>query len=227
MTGDKVTLNVMTPQVSVKCRKCTVHNETLGHIMGQCTYTKVQIIRRHDEIRDILTQKLAKLKEEVQIVEEATIQTAEGKILKPNLAVVSQGRVHVVDVTVRHEDTGYLEGYRSKIKKYIPLLGTLADKLEVKRGRVLPLVVVTRGCLPKNTIETLKALNISDKGTYTTIALTALRHSIEIYHAFIDYVPVRKTSLAGQGPNIVKSIRVYLLLPHKSYLHKHIFHIYT
>jgi hypothetical protein len=68
----------------VKCRKCTVHNETLGHILGQCTYTKVQRIRRHDEIRDIVTQKLAKTKEKVQIVDEATIQTPEGKILKPD-----------------------------------------------------------------------------------------------------------------------------------------------
>jgi hypothetical protein len=57
----------------------------------------------------------------------------------------------------------------------------------VKRGLVLPLVVGTRGCLPKNTIDTLNALNILDKGTYITIALTALRHSIEMYHAFIDY----------------------------------------
>jgi hypothetical protein len=102
--------------------------------------------------------------------------------------VVSQGRVHVVDVTVRHKDTGYLEEcYRSKVEKYTPLLDTVAEQLKVERGRVLPLVVGTRGCLPKSAIDTLNELNIKDRGTYNTIALTALRHSMEIYHSFMDY----------------------------------------
>ena len=30
--------------------------------------------------------------------------------LKPNLAAIRQGRVHVVNVTIRYEDRGYLEG---------------------------------------------------------------------------------------------------------------------
>jgi hypothetical protein len=56
---------------------------------------------------------------------------------------------------------------------------------------VLPLVIGARGCLPKNAIDTLSELDISDRGTYTRIALMALRHSIEIYHSFMDYnVPV-------------------------------------
>jgi phage FluMu protein Com len=174
MTSDKVTLNVATPQVSVKCRKCKSLNEILPHILGQCVYTKAQRIRRHDEIRDIISQKLAKMKG-VRIIEEATITTTKGKILKPDLVVVSQGRVHVVNVTVRHEDTGYLEeGYRSKVAKYTPLIDTLAEQLKAKRGRVLPLVIGTRGCLPKGAIDTLSKININDRGTYTTIALTAL-----------------------------------------------------
>jgi hypothetical protein len=102
--------------------------------------------------------------------------------------VVNQGRVHVVDVTVHHEDTGYLEeGYRSKVEKYTPLLDTLAEELKVDRGRVLPLVVGTRGSLPKSMIDTLREINTNDRSPYITIATTALRHSIEIYHSFMDY----------------------------------------
>jgi hypothetical protein len=40
---------------------------------------------------------------EISIIEEKFIPTPTGN-LKPDLVVVSQGRVHVVDVTVRHED---------------------------------------------------------------------------------------------------------------------------
>jgi len=186
MTSDKVTMNKVVPLANVKCRKCKTCNETLAHILGQCVYTKTQRIRRHDEIRDFVTNKLVSMKEKVQIIEEALIPTPTGN-LKPDLVVVNQGRVHVVDVTVRHEDKGYLDGYKSKIEKYTPLLETLAQQLKVDRGRVLPLVVGTRGSLPLTTIDSLQAINIKDRGSYTTIPLLALRHSIEIYHTFMDY----------------------------------------
>jgi len=141
MTSPKVTMNKVVPQPDVKCRKCRTCNEILAHIFGQCVHTKVQRIRRHDDIRDFVSKKLANMKEKVQIIEEALIPTQAGN-LKPDLVVVSQGRVQAVDVTVRHEDTGYLEeGHRSKVEKYIPLLDVLAGQLNVERGRVLPIVV--------------------------------------------------------------------------------------
>jgi hypothetical protein len=94
----------------------------------------------------------------------------------------------VVDVTFRHEDTGYLdEGYRSKVEKYTPLLEILESQLAVDRARVLPLVVGTRGSMPVITIDSLREININDRGSYITISLLALRHSIEIYHTFMDY----------------------------------------
>jgi hypothetical protein len=69
------------------------------------------------------------MKDGIKIFEEALIPTPIGN-LKPDLVVVNQGRVHVLDVTVRHEDTGNLdEGYRSKVVKYTPLLEILAAKL--------------------------------------------------------------------------------------------------
>jgi len=101
----------------------------------------------------------------LQIIEEELIPTQTGN-LKPDLVVVSQGRVHVVDVTVRHEDTGYLEeGHRSKLEKYIPLLDVLAGQLNVERGRVFPIVVGTRGSMPKTTIDSLREMNINDRGS--------------------------------------------------------------
>jgi hypothetical protein len=111
----------------------------LAHILGQCVYTKVQRIRRH-EIRDLVSKKLAAMKEKVQIIDEVLIPTEKGN-LKPDLVVVNQGTVHVFDVTVRHEDTRYLEeGHRSKLVKYTPLLEILACQMNLERGRVLPIV---------------------------------------------------------------------------------------
>jgi hypothetical protein len=51
-TGDRVTMNKARPQTTVRCRKCKEGNETLAHILGECTTTKISRIRRHNEIRD-------------------------------------------------------------------------------------------------------------------------------------------------------------------------------
>jgi hypothetical protein len=99
----------------------------------------------------------------------------------------------VVDVTVRHEDGGNLaEGHRSKIEKYTPLLAPLAKTTGVRTGKILPLVVGTRGALPENTIVSLRDLGIDDRQTYITIVLTALRSSLELYHGFLDYDKPRR-----------------------------------
>jgi hypothetical protein len=154
-------------------------------------------IERHNEIRDLLAKILANKGEETQVIEEASIETPSG-ILKPDLVVVHQGRIQVIDVTVRHEDAGYLEeGHRSNIEKYTPLLPLLAEKLDKEPGKVLPIVIGTRGAIPKKTLTSLEDLAITNKGSYMTIALLALRNSIEIYHNFMDYdkpqVPVDPT----------------------------------
>jgi hypothetical protein len=187
MTSDKVTMNKVVPQSNVKFRKYRACKETLAHVLGQCVYTKVQRIRRHDEIRYFVFKKLATMKEKVQIIEEALILTKTGN-LKYDLMVVNQGRVQVVDVTVRHEDTGYLEeGQRSKVEKYTPLFEILACQINLERGRVLPIVVGRRGSMPRTTIASLRDINLNDRGSYTTMSFLALRPSIEIYHTVMDY----------------------------------------
>jgi hypothetical protein len=123
---------------------------------------------------------------DTKILEEPTIKTPDGT-LKPDLVVMNQGRVHVVDVTVRHEDVGYLQrGHTEKISKYTPLLQSLAEEHQMNIGLVLPIVVGTRGAIPKSTVSCLEDLGIQDSGSLTTIALLALRSSVEIYHTFLD-----------------------------------------
>jgi hypothetical protein len=60
VTADKVALNRAGPQADLKCRKCKVHIETLGHILGQYALTKDQRIRRHNEIRDLVLEQVIK-----------------------------------------------------------------------------------------------------------------------------------------------------------------------
>jgi hypothetical protein len=184
--GDRVTLHKAVAQPSVRCRRCDAQLETLAHVLGQCTHMKGLVIRRHNSIRDFISKTTAH-KDGYMVTEEPSIITAEGT-LKPDLVVIHQKRVHVVDVTVRHEDVGYLQnGYNEKHRKYAPLLQILADQHQIEPGRVLPIVIVTRGAIPKSTIAALEEPGITDRRSLITIALLALRSSTEMYHAFLDY----------------------------------------
>jgi hypothetical protein len=188
VAGDRVALNRAVPQANLMCRRCGAQLETLGHILGICTSTKVQRIDRHDEINNLIADEITKKDKEAAVTLEPTIRTPASGNLKPDLVVQSQGRVFVVDVTVRHEDGNLLaQGRQEKLDKYEPLLPNLQEQLGALSGEVLPVVVGTRGALPKETIEALRKLEITDRKTLLTISLIALRASIRIYHAFMDY----------------------------------------
>jgi hypothetical protein len=102
--------------------------------------------------------------------------------------------VFVVDITVRHEDGDYLEkGRLEKVEKYSTLLPSLQNRFEATTSEILPVVVGTRGAMPKLTIEALKRLQIADKPTLLTISMIAHRSSIEIYNTFMDYDGRRTT----------------------------------
>jgi hypothetical protein len=164
------------------CRKCNSGVETLAHILGQCTHTKPQRIR-HD-IRNFVAEKITTTQSEVTVIEEESFETRAGTV-KPDLIITDKERVHVVDVTVRHEDVGYLQAeFRDKKNKYSPLLPLLAEKFNTNQGKVLAIVVGSRRTIPKCTITSLKELQIHDRKTYISIALLALRSSIVIQRLF-------------------------------------------
>jgi hypothetical protein len=124
----------------------------------------------------------------------------------PDLVVIHQERGLVVDVTVRHEDKGYLEeGHSSKVHKYTPLLPIISQQLQPAPGKVLPIVIGTRGALPKATLLSLEELGIKDRKSLITLTLLALRNSIEIYHAFTDYNVPRQLPITNsfRFPGIV------------------------
>lgn len=169
----------------MSCRQCKVQPETLGHILGQCTSTKASRISRHNEIRDVIESRVAT---RVEVCKDMRIQDPDGNRLQPDLVMHDGGRVLVVDITVCHEDGDLLaRSKQEKIIKYAALKIPLLEKFGGDSFTVVPIVIGTRGSMPKDTIEGLKTLGIEDRSTLTTISMIALRSSIEIYHTFLDY----------------------------------------
>jgi hypothetical protein len=63
-----------------------------------------------------------------------------------------------------------------KINKYRGLLPQLKTVFGAENGEILPIVVGTRGAMPKETITALGKLGITDASSLKTISLMALRY---------------------------------------------------
>ncbi|KAG5863424.1 hypothetical protein JTB14_036555 [Gonioctena quinquepunctata] len=147
--ANRVAMNRAVPVPNLNCCQCDTQLETLGHILGQCRYTKPSRIRRHNEIRDLIVAESTKQGPTVAVMVEPTLVAPCGGNLKPDLVIQSQGTVFVVDVTDRHEDGENLAiGRNSKIEKYSQLLPQLRQRYQATEAEVLPIVVGTRGQCP-------------------------------------------------------------------------------
>ncbi|CAK9799114.1 Retrovirus-related Pol polyprotein from type-2 retrotransposable element R2DM [Anthophora plagiata] len=181
--GTKVALNRAKKGMDVRCRRCGVQAETLGHILGNCIQTKPLRIRRHNEICKMVAENLPR---HCAVFEEPTVNVL-GELLKPDLVIKDHSRVYVVDVTVRYEDQENLQkAYKQKIQKYKDTAEVLRIKLNGTEAEVIPIVVGCRGAMPKCTKNNLKRLGLR-KDNMLTASLIALRSSIEMANLFIDY----------------------------------------
>lgn len=181
--GTRVVLARTNKDMDTKCRQCHMQPETIGHVLGLCVSTKKLRIKRHDEVRNYLTTKLSTTK---TVVVEPTL-AVNGSLYKPDLIIKDENRVFLVDVTVRLENRDYLQAaVREKTTKYTPCIDEVKKRFGCKNGQVLPIVVGSRGVMPRSTVENLKLLGLNKKDA-TTIALNVLRSSVEIANIFIDY----------------------------------------
>jgi len=180
--GTKVVLNRVSP-IDVKCRRCGMQAETLGHILGMCLHTKSKRIRRHDEIKDLVADKLPK---GFSTFVEPVVNVA-GDLKKPDLVIKHRERLMVVDVTVRYENrTSLADAFREKKRKYKTTADHIAARLGCTTAEVLPIVVGCRGAMPGPTVENLSRLGLKAQDMLT-VSMIALRSSIEIVNAFLDY----------------------------------------
>jgi hypothetical protein len=195
----KIALQGEHPRVDVSCRMCKSLPETLGHV-GQCTATKEVRIRRHDEVVDIVVNRLSQDKE-VTTVKEPKLHTE--AVAKPDILVKRNDRVFVVDVTICHDYSDSMKnGRREKLEKYNKIVPLCCELLGASQGLVVPIAVGSRGAMNKQTQEDLHTNGIIDRRTLLTISLTSLRNTIEIFHQFMDYDPRVDPTDRGPPPDI-------------------------
>ena len=84
-------------EVNKKCRKCLRVNETMHHVIQGCHFTHFTRILRHNSIVDYLEKDC--VDRGLAVTKEAKIDIGSEK-LKPDLIIVNDDTIHVVDVTI-------------------------------------------------------------------------------------------------------------------------------
>jgi hypothetical protein len=85
------------PSIDNKCRRCWLKNESLGHVLGECTAGKGLRINRYYEIVDLLEKEASS--KGFACAKEQTYTTVEGQLLKPDLVLSNEARTLLEDVT--------------------------------------------------------------------------------------------------------------------------------
>jgi hypothetical protein len=92
------------------------------------------------------------------------LYSVQGSKLKPDLVVNDGERALIVDVTVRFESGDALvRGANEKLAKYEPLAQYFESQETVREAQVLPIVVGSRGAIPRNTMKSLTTLGLDGK----------------------------------------------------------------
>lgn len=108
--------------MDVICKRCHGQPETLGPVLGLCQFTKGLRIKWHNKVEDILANKL---RQRNKVFVELTVMVGDNRY-KPDLIVTNEGRLLLVDVTVRYENRDYLlKACKEKGDKYFPCLNHL------------------------------------------------------------------------------------------------------
>ena len=187
-TGTRMALRRENKEIDIMCRHCKTKPESLGHVLGECIAGKGLRIDRHNEIVLIVLIERKALDKGYCVAKEQSFSVDGDQRLKPDLVISNGVRAVVADVTVRYEGERWLDrAIAEKKEKYLPLGPTICAQLGTQEYEVLPVIVGSRGLVPEATRSGLTGLGVGDRGCLLTISLTALRTSIKIVTAHMDY----------------------------------------
>jgi len=175
--GTRIVLKKVSP-INTMCRGCGMQRETLEHILGMYHHTKNERIRRSDEIKHFIAERLP---QRFSSFIEPAVKVG-GDLKKPDLGIKDQNRLMVVDVTVRYENrTSQADAHTEKARKYKQTAEYIKQRLGCSKAEV-----GCRGAKPRSSVENLSKHDIRGNDMIT-ITMSALRFSLEIANAFIDY----------------------------------------
>ncbi|KAJ8675901.1 hypothetical protein QAD02_011687 [Eretmocerus hayati] len=119
---------------------------------------------------------------------EHTFTLDDGTMYKPDIVTkVNENRAQIIDVIVRFERGNNLkEACHEKVSKYSHIVPNVRRQLGVGRVDIIPLVIGSRGGLPGWSADNCRKVGLK-KNDLLTVVMIAMRSSIEMVSAFLDY----------------------------------------
>ena len=180
-----VALRQANKTIPVSCRRCHEKTESLGQVLGECVAGKGMRIQRHDKMAAVIA---SKCEEKGYTIARKQLFSVQEERLKPDLVVTDGERALIVDVTVRFESGDSLaRGAAEKIAKYQSLADYFVSQGTAREAQVLPIVVGSRGAIPKHTLTALTTLGLDGKRLGKYLAICAVGSSVEIACMHLDY----------------------------------------
>jgi hypothetical protein len=125
-----------------------------------CNHTKNKRIRRHDEIKHFIADRLP---QRFSTFIEPAVKV-DGNLKKPHLVIRDQDRLMVVDIKVRYENrTNQVDAHTEKARKYKQTAEYIKQKLGCSKAQVLSIDVSCRGVKPRSTVENLTSMILEAK----------------------------------------------------------------
>ncbi|KAL8620402.1 hypothetical protein ACOMHN_055483 [Nucella lapillus] len=173
----------------IKCRRCGLTTETLGHISGACIAMKKARIKRHESICQVLAKKCTAIGWKVHWEPSFNINNV---LLRPDLVMVKDNRIVLVDPTVVFDGTveALAKANKTKLDKYsclkqylIARFGDAEDDLKVS---IFGLPIGARGGWLRNNDAVIHALGLHRPSTIKALSIRALGGTLRLLQIFSD-----------------------------------------
>jgi hypothetical protein len=146
-----------------RCRKCGLGDESLMHVLQICPETKGLRYARHHKICRRVSQKL--LDQGYQVYNEKSFPNPNqiGCTLRPDIVATKNDNLLILDVSAIYERTGatFINTYRTKVDKYMPILAEAKQQLSCSNGVVHGLIIGSRGSFYHSQLHIWHQLGIS------------------------------------------------------------------
>ena len=182
-------------EVNKLCRKCNRLNESLQHIIQHCHFTHFDRMRRHDAVAELIKQKSI---ENGSTVMWEPIFTLTNEKLKPDLVIITDKGINVIDVSIVTENMRFqhcdlpstLNGaWDWKVIQYNK--DELSEQLQANFGDKPvwygAIILSMRGIWCSKNDTTLKRLNINTS-VKEILIVRSMEHSVTIWSHFMNSV---------------------------------------
>lgn len=187
------------------CRGCHNDRETIGHIIGRCPITQADRVARHNHLCNYIQKRLQdfansrtntsassfEVHQEYEVTLEARTETqrSTNQRLRPDLAVILDDRIVLIEVSVVFEtiyghESSLEKMRREKCRKYGVLLQALRRRTG-KRCSINTLIVGCRGGWLKSNNDLFKGLGLElTKLDQNSLVERAVRGSLIVFSRF-------------------------------------------